>query len=54
MTTGKLTRVKRDPLYNEVFVVPSFRIMPFTRVYRTALFDTPVISSDSLYFNLVL
>lgn len=53
ITTGKIIKVKRNWLYNEVFTVSSFRIYSFTRVYRSSLFESPVVSSDSLYFNLV-
>ena len=53
ITTGKIIKVKRDFLYNEVFTVSSFRIYPFTKIYRISLFDVPVVSSDSLYFNLI-
>ena len=52
-TTGKIIKVKRNFLYNEVFTVSSFRIYPYTRIYRCSLFDAPVVSSDSLYFNLI-
>lgn len=53
ITTGKIIKVKRNFLYNEVFTVSSFRIYPYTRICRSSLFDSPVISSDSLYFNLI-
>ena len=53
ITTGKIVKVKRNFLYNEVFIISSFRIYPFIRVYRSSLFESPIVSSDSLYFNLI-
>lgn len=49
---GYIVRVVRRPVIGQVQIVSGMRIQTYTKVCKSALFDSPVCFSDSLYYNL--
>ena len=49
---GYIVRVVRRPVLKQVQIVSGMITQPVTKVCKSALFDSPVCFSDSLYYNL--
>lgn len=49
---GYIVKVVRRPILGQVQIVSGMIIQPYTKVCKSALFDSPVCFSDSIYYNL--
>ena len=49
---GYIVRVVRRPVLKQVQIVSGMITQSYTKVCKSALFDSPVCFSDSLYYNL--